>query len=139
MIVDQEDTKHLIHLLHRFVGFFVLSFLLLYSQTFPPLCLKQNALCRVDDALNSLIYVMLEFLLFFSKLPIFNFFFNFFSQRTTLRTASTYLKMIQWLNVRAVGAIKASTFEGKRPSPPSSSVSSYSSPRFTSTSQPGLV
>lgn len=35
--------------------------------------------------------------------------------------------MIQWLNVRAVGAIKASTFEGKRPSPPSSSVSSYSS------------
>lgn len=28
----------------------------------------------------------------------------------------TYLKMIQWLNVRAVGAIKASPFEGRTPS-----------------------
>lgn len=28
----------------------------------------------------------------------------------------TYLKMIQWLNVRAVGAIKANPFEGRTPS-----------------------
>lgn len=32
-------------------------------------------------------------------------------------TTSTYLKMIQWLNVRAVRAIKASMFEGRTPLP----------------------
>lgn len=46
----------------------------------------------------------------------------------SLPTASTYLKMIQWLNVRAVCAIKASMFEGRTLSPPSSSVSSYPPP-----------
>lgn len=43
-----------------------------------------------------------------------------FLQVTTLATqttTSTYLKMIQWLNVRAVRAIKASMFEGRAPLP----------------------
>lgn len=41
-------------------------------------------------------------------------------------TESTYLKMIQWLNVRAVHAIKANVFEGRTPE----SVLSLSSPLF---------
>lgn len=45
-------------------------------------------------------------------------------------------KMIQWLNVRAVGAIKASPFEERTPSPVSSYSSHSSSSSFTSRHQP---
>ncbi|MEQ2314870.1 hypothetical protein AMECASPLE_016368 [Ameca splendens] len=51
-----------------------------------------------------------------------------FSPNLSSPAPSTYLKMIQWLNVRAVSAIKASVFEGRTPSPPSFSVSSCPPP-----------